>query len=282
VVSYLQAHASAFDLPIRLNSRVTSLARSNDQYTLTTPDGQFAARQVVVATGPFQSPFIPGISADFDETVYQIHSADYRNATQIPGTNVLVVGGGNSGFQIAEELQGTRKIDLSVAHRMPSLAQRFLGRDIFWWLTRTGLINVNVETRLGRRMSKRDVLIGSSPKRIRRTGVTLRDRLSGATGRRAVFADGDRLDVDAVVWATGYRSDYSWINIPGVIGTSGRVCHRRGVTDIPGLYFLGLTWQWTRGSALIGFVGNDAAFIADRIDSALAERKREPAMEPRA
>jgi putative flavoprotein involved in K+ transport len=165
VASYLQSYKSTFGLPVRANSRVPSLTRSNDEFLIATPDAHFGARQVVVATGPFQVPFTPGIAADFDETVFQVHSADYRNPAQIPGERALVVGGGNSGFQIADELQKTRKVDLSVARRMPLLPQRVLGRDIFWWLTRTGLINLNVETRLGRRMSLRAALIGSSPKK---------------------------------------------------------------------------------------------------------------------
>jgi NAD(P)H-nitrite reductase large subunit len=89
-------------------------------------------------------------------------------------------------------------------------------------------------------------------------------RMVGAEGRTARFADGSTLDVGMVVWATGYRSDYSWISIPGVV-RDGHVTHRRGVTDIPGLYFLGLSWQHTRGSALLGFVNDDASYLADRI-----------------
>ena len=118
-------------------------------------------------------------------------------------------------------------------------------------------------------MAKRDVLIGSSPKRLRRAGVTIRKRLTSAVGRHAVFDDGSQLDVDAIVWATGFRSDFSWIGIAGIKDESGRIIHRRGVTDSPGLFFIGLTWQYTRGSALIGFVKDDADFIAGRIDSHL-------------
>ena len=83
------------------------------------------------------------------------------------------------------------------------------------------------------------------------------------------------LEVDAVLWATGYRADYSWIQLP-VFDQHGRLRHRRGVTDVPGLYFLGLTWQHTRGSALIGWVKHDAEFMAEQI-AALGERRREPA-----
>jgi putative flavoprotein involved in K+ transport len=99
--------------------------------------------------------------------------------------------------------------------------------------------------------------------------VTFRKRLTRANGRRAVFDDGTDVDIDAIVWATGYRPDFSWIDLPGVKDDSGGIIHRRGVTDAPGLFFIGLTWQHTRGSALIGFVHDDAAFIAGRIDSRL-------------
>jgi putative flavoprotein involved in K+ transport len=90
--------------------------------------------------------------------------------------------------------------------------------------------------------------------------------VAGADGRTVRFADGTSLDADVVIWATGYRPDYSWIHIPGVAG-EGKVIHRRGVTEIPGLYFLGLSWQHTRGSALLGFVHDDAAHLADHIAS---------------
>ncbi len=146
------------------------------------------------------------------------------------------------------------------------LPQRLLGRDLFWWLTRLGLMRVPAESRLGRRVQARgEFVIGTS----RRTsasgpGSRFRPRLVGAEGRTVRFADGSTLDVGVVVWATGYRSDYSWISIPGVV-RDGRVAHRRGVTDVPGLYFLGLSWQHTRGSALLGFVDDDASHIADRI-----------------
>ena len=177
-----------------------------------------------------------------------------------------MVGGGKSGFQIAEELAATRKVDLAVGKRVPSLPQRLLGKDLFWWLTGVGFIKVSTDSRLGRRLAKRDVLIGSSVRKLRCSGVTLRGRLTKAAGRHALFEDGSEQDVDAIIWATGYRSDLSWIDIPGVKAAGDRIVHRRGVTDASGLFFLGLTWQHTRGSALIGFVNDGATYIASRID----------------
>jgi len=266
VADYLQAYGAAFDLPVRLNAKVTELRRLEDgSFEVRTADATYRARQVVVATGPFQVPFVPPPAAKLDASVTQVHSADYRNPQALPDGPVLVVGGGNSGFQIAEELAATRTVDLSIATKDPMLPQRLAGRDLFWWLTRLGLLRVTVNSRPGRRMSRRDFVIGTNRKRLERAGVRFRPRLVDAEGRTVRFADHSLLeDVGVVVWATGYRSDYAWIQVPGVV-REGHVVHRRGVTEVPGLYFLGLSWQHTRGSALLGFVNDDAAYLADRI-----------------
>jgi putative flavoprotein involved in K+ transport len=266
VADYLQAYAATFDLPVRLNAKATELSRLDDgSFEVRTADATYQARQVVVATGPFQVPFVPPPAAKLDASVAQVHSADYRNPQALPDGPVLVVGGGNSGFQIAEELAATRTVDLSIATTNPMLPQRRAGRDLFWWLTRLGLMRVTVSSRLGRRASRREFIIGTNRRRLERAGVRFRPRLVDAEGRTVRFADHSLLeDVGVVVWATGYRSDYAWIHIPGVV-REGHVVHRRGVTEVPGLYFLGLSWQHTRGSALLGFVNDDAAFLADRI-----------------
>jgi len=265
VADYLRAYADAFRLPVRLNARVTSLSRSGDGFEVRTADETFSARRVVVATGPFQVPFVPPAAGGLDSAVTQLHSADYRNPQALPDGPVLVVGGGNSGLQIAEELSASRRVDVSIGTSPPMLPQRLAGRDLFWWLTRLGLMRVPAESRLGRRVQARgEFVIGTSRRQLKRAGVTFRPRLVGADGRTVRFADGSTLDVGVVVWATGYRSDYSWISVPGVV-RNGRVAHRRGVTDVPGLYFLGLSWQHTRGSALLGFLDRDARHIADRI-----------------
>jgi putative flavoprotein involved in K+ transport len=277
VATYLRSYASAFDLPVRTNAWVTSLTKDDDGYRVATESEVLLTSQVVVATGPFQVPFVPAVASGLDATVVQIHSAHYRSPTQLPEGSVLVVGGGNSGFQIAEELAVTRNVNLAVGTRMPALPQRLLGRDLFWWLSRLGLMGVSVESRVGRKLARRDVLIGSSKRRLHRAGVTFRERLERAAGRQAVFADESHLDVDAVVWATGYRADFSWIDVPGVTDESGRALHRRGVTAAPGLYFVGLPWQHTRGSALLGFVGEDAAFVAQAIAASSEDKARPPA-----
>jgi putative flavoprotein involved in K+ transport len=266
VIAYLEQYAQTFDLPIGLNSRVRRLSSDDGGFLLELDGGTITAEQVVVATGPFQMPFVPEFAGRLAPDVFQAHSTEYRRPSDVPDGTVLVVGGGNTGFQIAKELAAAHKVCLAVGSRQTPLPQRFLGRDLFWWLTKTGVLNKTVESRLGRKLRHRDTLIGSSPRELRRRyRVELKPRAVDASGRVVRFEDGSELEVDALLWATGYRPDYSWIDLP-VFDPGGRVRHRRGVTDVPGLCFLGLTWQHTRGSALVGWVKDDAAFIAEQIN----------------
>jgi putative flavoprotein involved in K+ transport len=278
VIDYLERYADSFDLPIELNRPVRRLTKRNGALVLEVDGRTITAEQVVLATGPFQTPYVPKIAERLAPDVFQTHSTGYRRPSDVPGRTVLVVGGGNTGYQIAEELAATHEVYLSVGSRQTPLPQRFLGRDLFWWLTTTRLFRTTVESRLGRRLRNRDTLIGSSPRRLKKHGVRMKPRVVDADGRTVRFEHASELAVGAVIWATGYRPDYSWIDLP-VFDDDGRLRHRRGVTDVPGLYSLGLTWQHTRGSALLGWVKDDAEFIADRIDeharSAFEVREKE-------
>jgi putative flavoprotein involved in K+ transport len=266
VIAYLERYAETFELPIELNSEVNRLDLGDDgRCRLEVAEGTITADQVVVATGPFQTPYVPKLSERLTENVFQTHAVGYRRPSDVPPGTILVVGGGNTGFQIAKELSATHKVVLSIGSRQTPLPQRLLGRDLFWWLSKAPILDKSVETRLGQRLSTRETLIGSSSRQLtRRYGVELKPRAVDADGRTVRFEDGSELEVDAVIWATGYRPDYSWIKLP-IFDEDGRLRHRRGVTDVPGLYFLGLTWQYTRGSALIGWVKDDAEFVAERI-----------------
>jgi putative flavoprotein involved in K+ transport len=271
VVSYLTEYARRLALPVILGSRVRSVRRAEDRYRVELEDRSYTADQIVVATGPFQVPFVPPIAEQLGQDIFQIHSTQYRAPEDLPDGPVLVVGGGNTGFQIAEELSSTREVHLSIGSRQTPLPQRILGRDLFWYLERTGLIRKNGSTRIGQQLEGRDTLIGSNPRALRkRHGVGLHPRVIEASGRTVRFGDGSELDVNGVIWATGFRHDHPWIDAP--IFDDQRVVHRRGVTESTGLYFLGLTWQHTRGSALIGWVGDDAAYIADQIETFYTDR----------
>jgi putative flavoprotein involved in K+ transport len=267
VVAYLTDYARRFDLPVELDSPVRAIRKSGESYLVELEDRAYEAQQVVVASGPFQVPFVPAIAERLGPEVAQLHSTAYRSPDALPEGPVLVVGGGNTGFQIAEELSASREVHLSIGSRQTPLPQRILGRDLFWYLDATGLIRKTTASRIGSRMAARDTLIGSTPRALRRRhGVELHDRAVDASGSAVSFGDGTKVDVEAVVWATGFRVDHSWVDVP-VFDEDGHLVHRRGVTESPGLYFLGLTWQHTRGSALLGWVKDDAEYIAQRINT---------------
>jgi putative flavoprotein involved in K+ transport len=211
-------------------------------------------------------PFIPPIAGKLDPGVHQTHSAAYQRPHSVPPGRVLVVGAANSGCQIAAELAATHHVDLSAGRRILAISQRPLGRDVWAWATALRLDKVTSDSRLGKRLAGRDQVIGPGPRRLaRRHGIRIRPRAASAAGRTVTFADGSAADFDAVVWATGYTADHSWIDIPEAKDDQGAILHQRGVTPSPGLYLLGLTWQHTRGSALLGWVRNDAAFLAGQI-----------------
>ena len=265
VASYLQRYAAEFDLPVRPESRVRALRRNGlRRFEIDLEDETLTADQVVVATGPFQEPRVPDFAGRLGPDVVQMHSAAYRRPSDLPVGRTLVVGGGNTGYQIAHELAATRETHIAIGTPQAALPQRLLGRDLFFFLTKTGLIYKSVHTRLGRRMSQKETLVGPLPKIAKRLGVISHARATDGAGRTVTFADGSQLEVDGVVWATGFRYDHSWIDLP-ILDGDGEVKHERGVTDEAGLYFLGLQWQWTRGSALLGFVKDDAVFIAQQL-----------------
>ena len=271
VADYLAEYARRFDLPVELNSRVKAVRRHGDRYSVELEDRTYEAAKVVIATGPFQTPLVPQLAQDLGDGVVQMHSTAYRSPESVPEGRVLVVGGGNTGFQIAQELSASREVHLSIGSRQTPLPQRILGRDLFWYLEKTGLIRKTVDSRMGRRMSERDTLIGSTPRRLRRRyGVELHGRAVSARGSTIQFDDGTQVEVAGVVWATGFRVDHSWIDVP-VFDAGGRLIHQRGVTQAPGLYFIGMYWQHTRGSALLGWVKDDAEYLAERIEASRAD-----------
>lgn len=270
VADYLERYSETFRLPVHVSSRVHHLQQIAGSYRLHTDWDTYEATQVVVATGPFQRPFTPAFSSNLAPDVVQLHSAQYRNPDQLAPGDVLVVGAGNSGAQIAAELLRTRKVYLAMGKRQPYWPQRLLGKDLFWWLTRLGLMAATVETPVGKFMQARDPLIGTNVSRlVREQGLELVGRVTGAAGDVVTTADGRAIRTANVVWATGFHPDYNWLDVPA-LDQRGRPLHRRGVSPVPGLYFLGLPWQHRRDSALLGGVGRDAAYLARQVAAFVA------------
>ena len=155
MTAYLERYAETFELPIELNSEVTKLERGDDgRFRLEVDTRTIIADEVVVATGAFQAPSVPELAEKLTDDVFQTHAVGYRRPDEVPADTVLVVGGGNTGFQIAKELSATHKVVLSVGSRQKPLPQRVLGRDLFWWLRKARILDKTVDSRLGRRSAR--------------------------------------------------------------------------------------------------------------------------------
>lgn len=268
VADYLAAYAMQFELPVRLQTPVTHLRSAPGGYSVGTGRGEdILARAVIVATGATQRPYIPLFAAGLDPAITQVHSSAYRRPEQLPAGTVLVVGAGNSGVQIALELsEAGRRVVLS-GPDTGFLPRRFLGRDVYDWLWPT-IMRPPVDTILGRYLTRGkrfagDPIVGVSPRAPERAGITRKGRTIGAQEGLPVFEGGSLGSaLSAVVWCTGFRPDYGWIELP-VLGLDGYPVHHRGLAPgAPGIAFLGMRHQYRLGSALLGGVGEDASYVA--------------------
>lgn len=268
VVAYLRQYVAHFQLPMQLDCRVERVvAAGKDTYRVETTHGHFITRQLVIATGPFQKPALPPWATTLDPAITQLHSSDYRNPQHLPAGHVLVVGAGNSGVQIAEELHRFGyAVTLAVGRNYPTFPAMILGKTLFWWLDRIGYLRIPKASRLGQRLSQREILIGTSVRDLKRMGVSIVSRLTGHTGRSIHTATHGSLEPRTILWATGYHAAYPWLDLP-VVDQHQQPIHDRGITPLPGVVFLGLPWQHRRGSALLGGVGDDAAYLAEHLVS---------------
>ena len=266
VADYLERYAERFDLPVRLDTRVDTLGWDGERYVLRSGGSTIEADNVVVATGPFQRAYIPAVGSRLSPAVHQLHSSEYVSPFELRDGPALVVGAGNSGAQIALELARFRKVSLA-GRDTGHLPRRLLGRDIFDWIWPL-MMRFTLDTRLGRRLRRRmsggDALIGIPEPELTKSGVVRVGRLTDERGGLPICG-GEVLEPRVIVWATGFRPDYRWINLPA-FDAEGYPRHRRGVaTNAPGLYFVGLRFQYRMTSSLLGGVGADAAFIADQV-----------------
>ncbi len=326
IVAYLEAYKRSFQPPLLEGVAVSEVRQSQSGvFEVKTSRGHYTADAIVVATGGYHTGTIPRVAERFAPEVVQIHSSSYKNPGQLPPGEVLVVGTGQSGCQIAEDLHlAGRRVHLCVGGA-PRTARRYRGRDVVAWLDEMGHYARPVEEHAGVNQTRdktnhyvtgRDGGRDIDLRRFALEGMQLHGRLAGVHGSRLSFADDladnleradaaaerikDQIDrhidangidapaedryrpvwqpsgreareldyaasnVRAVVWSTGFRSDYRWLDVP-VFNGRGYPNHARGVTAVPGVYFLGLPWQHTWGSGRFCGVAEDARFLAGQI-----------------
>ncbi|MFB1100437.1 flavin-containing monooxygenase [Terribacillus sp. JSM ZJ617] len=267
ISQYLKDYALSFNLPIKHNTNVTNVQKKKNIYYVSTEHMEYKAENIIIATGPFQKPRTPDFSNNLSKEIVQLHSSEYQNPSQLKEGNVLVVGGGNSGSQIAVEISREKKTYLSTSKRLTLLPLTIRSKSIFWWFDKVGVLKAPFNSFLGKLIQKRgDPIFGLELKyAIRNGSVFIKNRSMDGKENKVIFQDNTFLDVNNIIWATGFIPDYSWLNVSGVLDEKGNPKHNRGITNIEGLYFLGLPWQYRRGSALLQGVGYDAKYIVDQI-----------------
>ena len=268
MADYLEAYAERFELPVAPGTGIVRLERADGGFRTTTEAGEsIDSRAVVLATGAFQRPAIPPVSKLLSDEVTQLAPEDYRTPGQLAAGRVLVVGDGATGRQIALELTANHEVLLAAGRPRRVSPDRILGKSVFWWMDRLGVLRASRESRIGRYLRKADPFPGKGLEleRLRERGVEVVGRVVQAEGKRVTLADGKTAEVDAIVWATGYRDDTGWVEIPEVKDARGNFLHYRGISPLPNLCFVGRSWQWTRGSALFAGVGEDAAYLTEHI-----------------
>lgn len=268
VAVYLRGYAERFALPVETGHQVSRLWKSGDLFHARTDSVEFRARHVVLAAGPFSRPYLPPASALLDAGVFQLHSAAYCRPGDIPGEELVVVGGGNSAAQLAVELARTHRVTV-ISPRPPwSLPGRLLGVDLYWCLYLTGMLNARASSAISRYVRcRRDSIIGTGLQREIRTGRVrlITGRVTGADGRDLALSDGSQVRVHHVLWCTGYRPDLAWVDLPAALNEEGEPVHHGGVSPVSGLHWMGLPWQTRLNSSIIDGVDRDAHATAIRI-----------------
>lgn len=334
LVQSYEDYARAFELPVRTGVAVTGLDTDGERMRVETGEGAHTASHVIVAAGTMNVPRIPAFSAGLPDAVAQLHTADYRSPDQLAPGAVLVVGGGQSGGQIVEELCAAGRTTYFATSKTGYLPRRYRGRDSLAWWRETGFLDVAVEdledpamqfatqplisgTRDGHTvtlpfLARAGATLLGRVRAIEDGVVHLNDDLAENIAAGAAFAERITTGIDAwiaeqgidapaptpdpaeaplegeissptrldlraagvtsVIWCTGFGPDFSWIQAR-VFNEDGAPRHTRGVSEQPGLYFIGFPWLHSRKSGIIWGVDEDAGFIADHIAGRLAEEE---------
>ena len=288
VGDFLEAYAAAMQLPVRTGVSVDGLRRAGgeeDGYLIDAGGRQIEAASVVVATGPERAARVPDFAGQLAPAIRQLHSSEYRNPSQLLDGPVLVVGAGNSGADISLELAATHRVTLcgrdpgTIPFRIETRRARIIIRGL-WFVANHVL---TVRTPIGRKVQPHiqhgaGPVVRVKPSDLEAAGVErVLARVAGVRDGLPLLDDGRVVEAANVVWCTGFRLDFEWIHLP-IIGDDGWPAQDRGVvSDAPGLYFLGLPFQRSFASMLIGGVGKDAAYITGKVASHARSLHRQPA-----
>lgn len=269
LADYLERYAAEFALPVVRETRVTTITRSGDDFVVETSRGTIRARTVVIATGPFQYPRVPRVGAKLAASVAQLHSHDYSCADDLPHGRIAVVGGGNSAAQLAVELAASdpaRRVTMVAPQKPWFIPERLLGISVYWPLKLLDILSSPATSRISQYIHSRgDGILGTEAKRAVKAGRLglLTSRVTDAHERSLVLADGTQLEVDAVLWATGFRTHYPFVQVDGALTDHGAPLHEGGVSPVNGLYWLGLPWQRRLDSSIIHGIAADSADLME-------------------
>jgi putative flavoprotein involved in K+ transport len=279
VADYLEAYATRFELPVQTGVRADGLSRKGDRFIVSAAGQRFEADNVVVAMATHQVPWAPPFARQLDPSVVQLHAADYKNPSQLRDGGMLVVGMGNSGAEIAAELAATHPVSVAgretgrVPFDIDGLVARYVFQPMLFGLIGHYVLTVN--TPMGRRVRPKLLAHGApvvrvNPKDLAAAGVERVGRVVGVRDGLPLLEDERVLEASNVIWCTGFRPDFSWIDLP-VFGDERREpIHRRGIIDSePGLYFVGLFFLYAMSSGFFRGVGRDAEYVV----KAIAARK---------
>jgi putative flavoprotein involved in K+ transport len=287
MADYLEAYAARFKLPVRTGVRVDHLCRKGDRFELSAGDTRFEADNVVVAMASHQVPWVPPFAPELDPGIVQLHSGEYRNAAQLQEGAVLVVGVGNSGGEIALDVAAGQATWLAgketgrVPFRIEGAAARYLFIPLLFRFIAHRVLTV--DTPMGRKMRPKIMSHGQPLVRVKlediaAAGIERIPAVVGVRGGLPVLEDQRVLQVANVIWCTGFRPDFSWIDLPISFDDGEKPKeprHHRGiVASEPGLYFLGLFFLYAMSSGFLRGVGRDAEHIAEHIAS--REQSRRP------
>jgi putative flavoprotein involved in K+ transport len=277
IANYLETYATHFELPVLGDTPIQWLERTDEGFRATTEAGEtIDCRALVLATGAYQQPALPLSAQQLAADILQLSPESYTSPAQIPAGSVLVVGDGATGRQIARELTATHHVLLSTGRPRRVSPERILGKSLFWWMDKLGIVRASRESAVGKYLMKADPFPGKALglKRLGQQGVVVVGCLLHVDGKTVTFASGETATVETVIWATGYKEHTDWIAISEAKDAQGNMLHRRGVSPVPHLYLIGRSWQWTRGSALLTGVGDDAVMIKDHIVKDVGEREQ--------